>query len=229
MTTDQSLATWRQHAAAASGCISSEPIYQAVEMLLQRHQLQGDVLDFGAGYGVFTRRLHALDRFRSITAADIMSRPADLSDAIRWQAADLNEPLAQIADRSFDLVVAVEVIEHLENPRALAREWFRLLRPGGTLIMSTPNNETLRAMSSLAYKGHFALFNDESYPAHLTALLRKDIERVLSEAGFQFGGFVFTDSGTIPGFRKLTWQALSGGLLAGLRYSDNLVAIANRP
>ena len=35
-------------------------------------------------------------------------------------------------------MVSAEVIEHLENPRGVAREWFRLLRPGGSVLLSTP-------------------------------------------------------------------------------------------
>lgn len=73
------------------------------------------------------------------------------------------------------------------------------------------------------------MFNDESYPAHLTALLRKDIERVLGEAGFDFQEFIYTHSGTITRFRELTWQAVSAGFLKGRWYSDNLVAVARRP
>ena len=42
-------------------------------------------------------------------------------------------------DKSFDLVVLTEVIEHLENHRAALGEVARVLRPGGHLILTTPN------------------------------------------------------------------------------------------
>jgi SAM-dependent methyltransferase len=42
-------------------------------------------------------------------------------------------------DQSFDLVVLTEVIEHLENHRAALTEMARVLRPGGHLILTTPN------------------------------------------------------------------------------------------
>src|SRR3712207_8867553 len=53
-------------------------------------------------------------------------------------------------------------------------EWFRLLRPGGTLIATTPNNESWRAILSLIARGHFIAFTDAGYPAHLTALTRAE-------------------------------------------------------
>lgn len=41
-----------------------------------------------------------------------------------------------------DVVIAFEVIEHLQNPRELINEVLRILKPGGTFILSTPNRST---------------------------------------------------------------------------------------
>ena len=40
-----------------------------------------------------------------------------------------------MADGSFDAIISTEVIEHLENPRAVFREFARLVRPGGRLLL----------------------------------------------------------------------------------------------
>jgi len=50
-----------------------------------------------------------------------------------------------IADGSMDVVVAVEGIEHLENRHAFLREIHRVLRPGGHLILTTPNTTSIRS------------------------------------------------------------------------------------
>ena len=42
-------------------------------------------------------------------------------------------------DKSFDVVTATEVIEHLENPRLFLRDINRVLKPGGLCVLSTPN------------------------------------------------------------------------------------------
>jgi 2-polyprenyl-3-methyl-5-hydroxy-6-metoxy-1,4-benzoquinol methylase len=215
-------------AAIASGGTSGDAIYSAIERIIQRLNLGGHVLDFGAGKGQLAMQLASLDRFETVTAVDLVVPPPDETRAIQWIEADLNFPLETKA-AMFDVIVAAEVIEHLENPRALAREWLRLLRPGGTLVMSTPNNESWRSLLALVFQGHYAFFGRESYPAHITALLRKDIERIVTEAGFESPRFFYTDHGGMPKLRGLKWQTISMGLLAGLRYSDNVIAVARKP
>jgi 2-polyprenyl-3-methyl-5-hydroxy-6-metoxy-1,4-benzoquinol methylase len=217
----------RQVAAEASGGISNEAIYSAIERIIKSLNLGGHVLDFGAGKGRLAAHLASMGRFESVTAVDLLTPPAAESPPVRWIEADLNGPV-DIAASRFDVIIAAEVIEHLENPRAVAREWLRLLRPGGTLVMSTPNNESWRSLSALVFKGHYALFGQESYPAHITALLRKDIERIVTEAAFESLRFFYTDRGCVPKAR-LQWQTLSMGLLVGLRYSDNVIAVARKP
>jgi 2-polyprenyl-3-methyl-5-hydroxy-6-metoxy-1,4-benzoquinol methylase len=217
----------REAAAQASAGTSGGPIYGAFQRLVARLGLGGDALDFGAGVGNLARSLHALGGFRSIAATDIMARPKDLPSEIAWVVCDLNNP-TPMPSASLDVVLSAEVIEHLENPRALAREWFRLLRPGGSVLLSTPNNESWRSLVSLFVRGHFAAFTDTSYPAHITALTRLDLARVLSEAGFEAAQFFFTDDGGVPGRPIVRWQSISPRL-RGMRFSDNVLAFARKP
>lgn len=228
MSIDRPLKLQRQLASVASSGISSEPVYEAFEQIVTQLDLKGEVLDFGAGMGNLTRRLQALNRFTSLTAIDIMERPDAMDESAKWIGWDLNDAIA-LCSQSFDVIVSAEVIEHLENPRAVAREWFRLLRPGGTLVLSTPNNESWRALLALVWQGHFVAFGDSCYPAHITALVRKDLDRILREAGFSSPEFIFTNVGGIPKLPQLQWQTISAGFLKGLRYSDNVLAIAHKP
>ncbi|MBV9769068.1 MAG: methyltransferase domain-containing protein, partial [Bryobacterales bacterium] len=184
--------------------------------------------DYGAGVGQLTRRLLALERFDRVSAADIMEVPSDLGRKVEWMEQDLNLAVPG-HENSFDVVVAAEVIEHLENPRSMLREIFRILRPGGSAIITTPNNESWRSLIALLARGHYMAFGDSNYPAHITALLRKDLTRIFEEARFAAPVFRFTDSGGIPGHPAVNWQQISLGLLRGLRYSDNILAIAKKP
>jgi len=225
---DTVLTARRIHAAEASGGASADVLYAAVTRILHEWNLGGDLLDFGAGKGRFTTELARLPRFRSVTGADIVWRPDDLPIGIdNWIVGDLNAPL-DVPDGAFDVIVAVEVIEHLENPRATAREWFRLLRAGGAVICSTPNNESWRSLLALLFRGHYAFFGPANYPAHITALLRKDIDRLMAEAGFDTPAYYYTNHGRLPKL-SLHWQAISGAVFRGVRYSDNLVAVARKP
>jgi len=217
----------RRAAAEQSMGTSEEAIYGAIERRLEEMQSAGDVLDFGAGTGQLTRRLLRSGRFRSVTAADLFPRSDQLPAEVRWLQRDLNDPLP-VADASYDVVVAAEVIEHLENPRALCREFFRLLRVGGQAVVSTPNNESWRALVALLVRGHFVAFGPTAYPAHITALTRLDLERVLAEAGFREIAFAFTDSGGIPGLPVRSWQSILGARARGLRFSDNVIVTARK-
>jgi 2-polyprenyl-3-methyl-5-hydroxy-6-metoxy-1,4-benzoquinol methylase len=188
----------------------------------------GEILDYGAGTGNLTQLLYDSNLFQRIAAVDIIQRPRDLDSSIDWYTHDLNEPTS-FPDKSFDVIVSAEVIEHLENPRATAREWHRLLRPGGLLVFSTPNNQSIRSLIALVVRGHFVAFGSSSYPAHITALLRKDMERVVAEAGLTAPSFRYTNVGGIPGRPNVRWQSLLGSLARGSLFSDNVICVARRP
>ena len=228
MDSEQPEQTNRIRAAVASRGISGDPIYRAVLAQVAALHVGGPALDFGAGAGYLASKLYESGKFLHVDAADLVDYGGVRQEGLNWVFSDLNEPLP-CGRGTYGLITAVEVIEHLENPRFLAREWFRLLKAGGTLIVSTPNNESWRSLLSLWVRGHFAAFNDDSYPAHITALLRKDINRILTEAGFKEVTFAYTNHGGLPGRPAVTWQAVSFELLRGLRYSDNIVCVARKP
>lgn len=218
----------RKISAEFSAGISNSGIYACFETLLKEHSASGIVLDWGAGKGLLTRRLLDLNLFGSIIAVDIQPKPQLFDPVVTWMQSDLNNPL-DLESKIFDTIVSAEVIEHLENPRATVREWFRLLKPGGLLIFSTPNNESWRSILALAIRGHFVDFGDLSYPAHITALVRQDISRILKESGFPNPQFSFTNSGRIPKFPQYRWQKIPFGSFHGLRFSDNILTIVRKP
>jgi 2-polyprenyl-3-methyl-5-hydroxy-6-metoxy-1,4-benzoquinol methylase len=88
-----------------------------------------------------------------------------------------------LPDACADAVVAVETIEHLENPRSLMRELARLVKPGGLVVVTTPNQLSLLSLLTLVVKQRFSAFQDVHYPAHLTALLEVDLKRIAAECG----------------------------------------------
>jgi len=228
MTSPVDLAEARMRAAKLSGGVSSDPIYSMIERVISEKNLRGTILDYGAGTGGLSRRLLALEKFQPVAAVDIVAVPPDLVGKADWISQDLNQPLSGL-DGKFDVVVAAEVIEHLENPRFMLREVYRLLKPGGTALVTTPNNESWRSVLAFLVRGHFAGFGDRSYPAHITALLRKDFTRIFKESGFSPVEFRFTDQGGVPGRPTLSWQKIGLGIPRGLRFSDNILALAQKP
>lgn len=107
------------------------------------------VLDVGCNTGRGGQVLKSLDSRLSLTGVDIvherLSRidPALYDETIYGDCTDL----VRCGIGSFDVIVAGELIEHLDPAdvdKAL-REWFRLLRLGGRLIVTTPNPRYLRS------------------------------------------------------------------------------------
>lgn len=220
----------REQAALASCGTSALAIHAAILHEAEAFQRQGarTVLDFGAGTGELAAAFVGRRLFPEVHAADLVPYPGAQSDGIQWHYADLNEPLGAL-ETKFDALFAAEVIEHLENPRALARQWFRLLKPGGWVLCSTPNNESWRSILSLVMRGHYVAFGPTNYPAHITPMLAVDLKQVLAEAGFVEVQIKYTNYGCLPKFTGLTWQKLSGGLLRGRRFSDNVIAVGRKP
>ncbi len=121
-----------------------------------------NILDAPCGDGALAFML--LEKGIHVRAIDIEGTAAFLlGDAFR--IADLNQKLA-LPDKSFDLVVSVEGIEHLENPHLFLREVNRVLKDDGKLILTTPNIVSLRSRVRFLGSG---FFHRDSTPLNETA------------------------------------------------------------
>jgi SAM-dependent methyltransferase len=75
--------------------------------------------------------------------------------------------IAALADHSFDFVYSSHLIEHLEDPALAVRNWWRILKPGGYLILYLPERDlferkrTLPSDISLDHKHFFLLDRDD--------------------------------------------------------------------
>jgi 2-polyprenyl-3-methyl-5-hydroxy-6-metoxy-1,4-benzoquinol methylase len=220
------LAEARRQASELSGGTSSDVIKDLVIPCLEAEHATGSLLDFGAGKGELLTRLHRSGGFEVLAGADLFARPGDLEPSIEWCQQDLNEDLR--IGRQFDSIVCSETIEHLENPRQVFRCLSALLKPGGLLVLTMPNQESIRSYVGLMIGGHFVQFLGACYPAHITALLRLDLTRLCQEAGLLRPTFRFTNSGGIPKLPTVSWQTVSCGLLRGRLFSDNVAMVTRR-
>jgi 2-polyprenyl-3-methyl-5-hydroxy-6-metoxy-1,4-benzoquinol methylase len=218
----------RLEAAKITKGTSSTIIYRLVlETASRTIARDAEILEYGAGAGSLVQMLRHADFRGRIFAADILPQPAGLNGSATWIEADLNGALP-LHDDAVDAIISTEVIEHLENPRAAFREFGRLLRPGGILLLTTPNQESFRSLLSLLIRGHHVDFLDSSYPAHITPLVQLDLARLCAENGFDPPRFSYIGRGSLPGAPVISWQQLSGGLLRGRRFSDTLLMTARK-
>jgi SAM-dependent methyltransferase len=162
-----------------------------IALRLAAAEAPGRALDLGAGQGALSYALRL--RGFEVTAADI--NPGQFrAEGVACARLDLNRPLP-FPDRDFDLVLAVEILEHLESPRAFLREVSRVLRPGGLAVVSTPNITSLPSRVLFLATGCFDLFVptkrrlqdplDAEADGHITPIPGWLLRYHLREGGFE--------------------------------------------
>ncbi len=183
------------------------------------------VLDFGAGVGRLLRGLKE-QGVQNLMGVDLLPPPTGFDG--RWKQADLNHFPSHELKQEFDWVVAVEVIEHLENPRNMIRTIAEMTKLDGHILITTPNVESLRSILSFIFRGHFVDFLDSSYPAHITPVLTMDLHRIVTESGFEIKRLEFSGRGAIPALTNWSWQEISGSFLKNKRFSDHVLLVARK-
>jgi cyclopropane fatty-acyl-phospholipid synthase-like methyltransferase len=141
------------------------------------------VLEFGAGSGAMSLRLSDLGF--EVTASDLFAESFQPVQ-VPFVAANLNAPFAAQWPQGFDAVMALEIAEHLENPRHMLREIRALLPVGGQLVLSTPNIANPVSQALFLRRGQFQWFRDADYreQGHITPLSPWMLEKALGESGF---------------------------------------------
>lgn len=147
----------------------------------------GRVVDLAAGEGAFSVKLKELGH--EVLAVDA-SRDNWKVEEIDLQIQNLDSEFAEKilnSDNEFDAVVAIEIIEHLENPFRFARECAKLLKPGGFFFVTTPNVEAILSRLIFLYTGRLNSFGEYETvrPAHITPIFKWKLDMLLEEAGFE--------------------------------------------
>ncbi|MGD0247417.1 MAG: methyltransferase domain-containing protein [Candidatus Limnocylindrales bacterium] len=159
-------------------------VHEAAAQLVRGYVLSASrVLDVGAGAGAFSRRL--ADSGYQVTALDV--DPEEwIADEIPFRVLDIDRGLQASVVEEYDAAVCLEVIEHLENPWQFMRETLHLVRPGGHLILSTPNITSFYSRALFLRRGLFHQFgpSDLEY-GHISPLTWLQIETAAARAGWE--------------------------------------------
>ena len=204
---------------------SGEAIYRTVADLLRERCAGGVLVDAGCGTGNLWRDVAS--QFPLYIGIDAV-RYDGLPEGVEFEflQADLDRDRLPLPDETADVVAAVETIEHLENPRAFCRELVRVARPGGWVVITTPNQLSVLSLLTLATRQRFSAFHDSAYPAHRTALLEVDLRRIATECGLRELEVRFTGHGRLPLSAAHYPAAIARRFPRAL--SDNVVLIGRR-
>ncbi len=160
-------------------------LHDAVFSELLKYAKKGTrVLDLGAGSGAWAHRL--LDHGFQVVAVDL-SEEFCHSEKIEFIVADLNKDFSERLTEKFSIITALEVIEHLENPRHFFRQISRLLRDDGVVLMTTPNIECIAGRLRFLWSGQFRMFGPDSRYndlTHITPIHTRFLDMMLADAGF---------------------------------------------
>ena len=100
-----------------------------------------------------------------------------------------------IAEGSIDLLLCLDVLEHLVNPWEAIRKLDRLLKPGGTLIVSVPNLRNYHIIADLAFRGQFTYTDSGTLDrTHLRFFTRSSAIELAQAAGAQVTAVIGTET-----------------------------------
>jgi 2-polyprenyl-3-methyl-5-hydroxy-6-metoxy-1,4-benzoquinol methylase len=195
------------------------------EEALGGHDLAGrDLLDAGCGTGLFSQV--GAERGAHVTSLDLgeglLAQVAKKCESRRVVGSVMNIPFE---DAVFDYVVCTEVIEHTTDPSLAVAELTRVLRPGGTLVLTTPNRVwhfAIRVASALKLRPYEGLENWVRW-RDLRGWIRSEGLELLDYRGFNALPFVHPI--TYPVVDRL--DRLGNAWLGP--WMINILALAQRP
>jgi 2-polyprenyl-3-methyl-5-hydroxy-6-metoxy-1,4-benzoquinol methylase len=121
---------------------SDNPIHQRLlkAYIAAAPHIAGSLLEVGCGEGrgVEVLSQHASDYLGLDKIEEVIHQLTEKFPHIKFRQAVI-PPFHDIADHSFDRVVSFQVIEHIQNDELFLKEIYRVLKPGGFAMISTPN------------------------------------------------------------------------------------------
>jgi cyclopropane fatty-acyl-phospholipid synthase-like methyltransferase len=148
--------------------------------------LGGKILDLGAGEGALSARLSDLGFH--VTAAD---KDQDNFKCTQAKFSRINfDSLDEIAqfvaqhEGEFDAVLGIEVIEHVQDQWQYLRQLMKMAKPGGLVLITTPNTTSWISRLLFFFTGRFHQFadGDLSY-GHINPISPWELELILKESG----------------------------------------------
>lgn len=153
-----------------------------------KHGRGKKLIEFGCATGVAANLL--ADCGFNVYSTDISSYAVRLAKKhypdIKLNVQDMQKPFTR--DRDFDIVVAFDVVEHLKDPKIALMNAYKILKPGGTIILTTPND----------YK-HMS--ND---PTHINVKKPAEWRKIIKQIGFK--DLVIKQVTFVPYLYRFHWR-----------------------
>ena len=157
-----------------------KPVFSRAANLLGRYRKNGRLLDVGTGFGFFVAEIK--NKGWEGTGVEISQRALDYARNVLGLTVH-SGPLEKVGfpDNRFDAVTGFYIIEHLPFPKALLTECYRILKPGGLLLLRYPHTTPIK--NFLCFLGVRNRLYD--LPAHLCDFSPKTVQECLEKVGFE--------------------------------------------
>ncbi len=129
-----------------------------------------NILDVGCGYGYLTNSLKQLGH--RVKGIDISGRAITVAKELYGNYFEQKE-ITEVSG-FYDMIIGIELIEHLPDPKGFVGKCAELLRPGGKLILTTPNKD---------FYNKSTVWMTNPYPVHLYWFGRKAMAALAESAG----------------------------------------------
>ncbi len=155
------------------------------DLILKNVGPRAGVLDFGAHSGALLHRLQD-SGFSDLTGSDLDETRFDLNGAT-FRKVELNGNFSEEFDRSYGLITATDVIEHLDSPRHFLTEVRKLLDEDGWVALSFPNVAFWEGRLKFLLKGELWGFGSRNYldQRHISPMTLEQTALMLRELGFK--------------------------------------------
>jgi len=142
------------------------------------------LLDVGCGAG---NMIHHLSRYGKVKGLEIDERPVKVAREERGYDVDLFDVTGQMPfdDNSFDAVTALDVIEHNEDDVAILTDSYRVLKPGGHMIITVPAFMWLWS-------------HNDDINAHVRRYTAQELKQKLTQTGFEVSRITYNNFFVFP-------------------------------
>jgi len=188
------------------------------------------VLEVGCGNGATLLWLKQVKRAGYTHGLELFEPMAD--EARQWvdevTLGNVEQLLPTFVARQYDLILCLDVLEHLVDPWKVVDECARLLRPGGTIIASIPNMRTAVVLWKLMVKGEFDYANEGIMDrTHLRWFTRKTAVELFQRPGLQVETCLPTP--LAPGSKSDFFNKLSAGFFRDFVTIQYLISATKNP
>lgn len=149
---------------------------EVLRLVKQKIRTDSRILEVGAGGGDLAKSL--LDNnYTNLDLLDIDDYLRDdIKNRVKLSLVDVSRDTLPYDDNYFDLILAIAIVEHLENPYHFIREAARVLKPGGQMFMAIPYIFSWR--SRLKFLWHGDLMGYSKNNNHITYFTKAVFDKV---------------------------------------------------